>query len=90
MQIIKEKIETDVYKYICDTCKQSYISQRYIQKCEICGKDICNNCGPNYKLKTFTVKTKKDNYCATKFNNKTGIDKCKSKSVYKFMAEYLK
>lgn len=32
----------------------------------------------------------KDNYCATKFNNKTGIDKCKSKSVYKFMAEYLK
>ena len=32
----------------------------------------------------------KDNYCATKFNNKTGIDKCKSESVYKFMAEYLK
>ena len=32
----------------------------------------------------------KDNYCATKFNNKTGIDKCKSKSVYKFMVEYLK
>lgn len=32
----------------------------------------------------------KDNYCVTKFNNKTGIDKCKSKSVYKFMAEYLK
>ena len=67
MQIIKEKIETDVYKYICDTCKQSYISQRYIQKCEICGKDICNNCGPNYKLKTFTVKTKKDNYTETNF-----------------------
>lgn len=32
----------------------------------------------------------KDNYCATKFNNKTGIDKCKSKSVYQFMTEYLK
>ena len=31
----------------------------------------------------------KDNYCVTKFNNK-GIDKCKSKSVYKFMIEYLK
>ena len=32
----------------------------------------------------------KDNYCVTKFNNKTGIDKCKSKSVYQFMTEYLK
>lgn len=34
--------------------------------------------------------TAKYNYCVTKFNNKTEIDKCKSKSVYKFMAEYLK
>lgn len=41
-------------------------------------------------LDGITFNIYKYDYCVTKFNNKTEINKCKSKSIYKFMIEYLK